>query len=128
MIQFLFWKKINKNHVGIQTNDEIEITLSNITENIVVCGHSHLPRMIKTRNKIIINPGSIGLPAYDDDLPIPFKMESLSPHAKYAILNINANGINVELISIEYDYETAASVAEKNDRKDWAKWIRTGCV
>tara|TARA_R110002049_G_scaffold2052_4_gene14794 strand:- start:525 stop:833 length:309 start_codon:yes stop_codon:yes gene_type:complete len=90
--------------------------------------NSHLPRMIKTKKKTIINPGSIGLSAYDDDLPIPHKMESLSPHAKYAVLNINPIGINVELISIEYDYETAASVAEKNNRKDWAKWIRTGRV
>ncbi len=121
-------EKINQNYVGIQTNDEIEITLSKIKEDIIVCGHSHLPRMIKTKKKTVINPGSIGLPAYDDDLPIPHKMESLSPHAKYAVLNINPTGINVELISIEYDYETAASVAEKNNRKDWAKWIRTGRV
>ena len=119
-------EKINIDYVGIQTNEEIEITLSKIQENIVVCGHSHLPRMVKTNNKIIVNPGSIGLQAYDDELPVPHKMESLSTHAKYAVIDINDNVINTELISIEYDYETAANVAELNNRQDWAKWIRTG--
>ncbi|OEK09562.1 hypothetical protein A8C32_12730 [Flavivirga aquatica] len=121
-------ERINTDYVGVQTNDEIEITLSNIKENIVVCGHSHLARMVKTKNKTIINPRSIGLPAYNDDLPIPHKMESLSPHAKYAILKINTNEINVELISVDYDFEAAARAAEKNNRNDWAKWIRTGRV
>ncbi|TGV04731.1 metallophosphoesterase family protein [Flavivirga rizhaonensis] len=121
-------EKINTDYVGVQTNDEIEITLSNIKESIITCGHSHIPRMVKTKNKTIVNPGSIGLPAYNDDLPIPHKMESLSPHAKYAILKINTNEINVELISVDYEFEAAARAAEKNNRNDWAKWIRTGRV
>lgn len=121
-------EKINIDYVGIQTNEEIDITLSKIKESIVACGHSHLPRMVKTKNKVIINPGSIGLQAYDDELPVPHKMESLSAHAKYALIDIKDNGINTELISIEYDYETAANVAEMNNRNDWAKWIRTGRI
>ncbi len=121
-------EKINIDYVDVQTNTEIEITLSNIKENIVVCGHSHIPRMLKIKNKIIINPGSIGLPAYDDELPVPHKMESLTPHAKYAIIDIKDNRTTIELISVDYDFEKPASIAEKNNRKDWAKWIRTGRV
>jgi len=121
-------EKITMNHVGVQTNEEIEYTLSRVMENIVVCGHSHLPRTIKTKNKIIINPGSVGLPAYSDTLPVPHKMESLSAHAKYAIIDINPDGINIELNAIAYDYEAAAHAAEINNREDWAKWIRTGRI
>ncbi len=121
-------EKINIDYVDIQTNEEVNSTLSKIKESIVVCGHSHLPRMVQTKNKIIINPGSIGLPAYEDELPLPHKMESLSTHAKYALIDINNNKINTELISIEYDFEIAANVAEMNNRNDWAKWIRTGRV
>ncbi len=119
-------EKINIDYVDIQTNEEITRTLSKIKESIVVCGHSHLPRMVQTKNKIIINPGSIGLPAYKDELPVPHKMESLSTHAKYALIDISNNKINTKLISIEYDFEKAASVAEINNRNDWAKWIRNG--
>ncbi len=119
-------EKINIDYVDVQTNEEINGTLSKIKESIVVCGHSHFPRMVQTKNKIIINPGSVGLPAYEDELPVPHKMESLSTHAKYALIDINKNRINTALISIEYDFETAANVAEMNNRNDWAKWIRTG--
>ena len=61
--------------------------LQNIEQKIIVCGHTHIPRVVYLANgKIIINPGSVGLPAYKDELPIVHKMESGTPHAKYVVI------------------------------------------
>lgn len=114
-------------YVDIKTNIEIEKNLKGITEDIIICGHSHKFHIIKTDTKTIINPGSVGLQAYDDDLPIYHKMENHHTNTRYCILNID-NGINVDFISLSYDFESAAKLAKKNLRPDWAKWLRTGRV
>jgi hypothetical protein len=69
-----------------------------------------------------VNPGSVGLPAYDDELPVPHAMETGSPHARYAILD----GDRIELRAIEYDVGAAVAAAKKNGRDDWARWLATG--
>ena len=109
------------------TEIECEVLiLKDIQQKIIVCGHSHVSRIVKTDNKTILNAGSVGLPAYDDDWPIPHKMENFNPYARYSILKLSENSIKIEQVAISYDYEAAARVAEKNKRNDWAKWIRTG--
>lgn len=120
-------EKLNYAFVGVKENDEIEVLLADIEERIVVCGHSHLPRVLKTASKTIINPGSVGLQAYDDDLPIFHEMENFSTDARFSVLTIeNKQLVSVEQVSVPYKFELAASLAEKNHRPDWAKWIRTG--
>ena len=119
---------LQPDYVTVRDNQEIDKTLKDIKQKIVVCGHSHISRIVETDKKIIINPGSVGLPAYDDELPIPHKMENFNPYAKYSILILSENSVKIEQIAISYDYEEAARMAEKNMRNDWAKWIRTGRV
>jgi hypothetical protein len=78
--------------------------------------------------RMIVNPGSVGLPAYDDDRPHPHLVESGSPHARYAILSKEGDGWAAELLSVEYDWEQAARDAEANGRTDWSRALRTGRV
>ncbi|HEU5369864.1 MAG TPA: metallophosphoesterase family protein, partial [Ktedonobacterales bacterium] len=62
--------------------------LGQVEQPIICCGHSHTPRAVYLPGgQLIVNPGSVGLPAYTMDEPFPHKMESGSPHAKYAILS-----------------------------------------
>ena len=75
---------------------------------------------------MIINPGSVGLPSYSDDQPYPHVMETGTPQARYAVLTRNAAGWEVEQVSVAYDHEQAAAVAERNGRSDWAAWLKTG--
>lgn len=121
-------EKLQPNYVSIKENHEIENLLSDIDQKIVLCGHSHIQRIINTENKIVINPGSVGLPAFDDDLPIPHKMENFCSHAKYSTVKIFSNNIKIEQVSLFYDYKAAVKAAEKNNRNDWAKWIKTGRI
>jgi len=119
-------ENLKADHIEIKENSEIDKVLKDIKQEIVVCGHSHVSRIVKTANKIILNTGSVGLHAYSDKLPIPHKMENFNSYARYSILTLSENSVKIEQVAIPYDYEAAAKKAEKNERIDWAKWIRTG--
>lgn len=101
--------------------------VSSIKQQIILCGHSHIPRIIYLINgKYIINPGSVGLPAYKDDVPYPHIMEAGSPHARYCIITKQNTNFGFETIAVPYNWEEAALMALKNGRTDWATWLRTG--
>ena len=96
---------------------------------LVACGHSHVARRVRVGSRLVVNPGSVGLPAYDDDAPFPHVMEAGSPHTIYALVSQvgeGADGVVVEHIALPYDHEAAARAAERNQRPDWARWLRTG--
>ncbi|MCB1037675.1 MAG: metallophosphoesterase family protein, partial [Acidobacteria bacterium] len=95
---------------------------------LVLCGHTHLPRAVQLPGgPLVVNPGSVGLPAYDHDVPCFHRMESGSPHASYAIAERRGGGPwSVEHFRIPYPHEEAARRAGELGRPDWQKWIRTG--
>lgn len=108
---------------ALRDRTEIEALIAGVTQTIIVCGHSHLPRLVALRfGRLVVNPGSVGLPAYSDDLPFPHRMESASPHARYAVIDDG----RVNQIAIEYDYRRMAATARRNGRPDWAIAIETG--
>ena len=86
---------------------------------IIVCGHTHIPRVVYLANgKIIINPGSVGLPAYKDELPVMHKMESGTPHAKYVVIEKVLGEWTIEQISVPYNWEEVAGLAVQQERYD----------
>ena len=94
---------------------------------LVCCGHTHIPRVLRSaRGQWLVNPGSVGLQAWDDDHPEPHVAEMGSPDARYAIAEKTAQGWRVTSISVPYDHEAAARIATRNGREDWARWLRTG--
>jgi predicted phosphodiesterase len=95
---------------------------------VVLCGHTHVQHQVVLDNgQMIVNPGSVGLPAFDDLLPVRHKIEAGTPHARYAIISGEDGGTwSAELKAVDYDWESAAAQAEKNASPDWAKALRTG--
>jgi len=120
-------EKLYSDHIGIKTQEELNTLLSEVNQQIVLCGHSHTPRLVELGDKTIINPGSVGLQAYDDNLPMFHKIENHSSKARYCILDLE-DKIRINHLAISYDFEKAARKAEQNNRRDWAQWIRTGRV
>lgn len=117
--------------VFLRSTADIEASVADIAQPVIFCGHSHVPRTVALPSgKLIINPGSVGLPAYTEETveeaPIFHSMESGSPHARYAILHRMRDDWQVEHIQIPYDWNHAAHVAYSNQRPDWAGWISTG--
>jgi putative phosphoesterase len=90
---------------------------------LVLCGHSHIPRLVRTT---IVNPGSVGLPAFDDTHPTLHYAETGSPHARYAIIDREPKALKINLIAIEYDWDQASRDAAAANRPDWAHALATG--
>jgi len=100
-----------------------------IANAVILCGHTHVPRVMRLSDgRLVVNPGSVGLQAFDDDHLHPHVVENASPHARYALLHRQPSGWQVELRGVPYDHEAAARQAEANDRPDWADALRTGFV
>jgi predicted phosphodiesterase len=94
---------------------------------LILCGHTHLPRCERLPDgRMLVNPGSVGLQAYDDAHPHDHIVETGSPHARYALLTRKPDGWGVKLRRVDYDFEAAARQAEAHGRDDWAHALRTG--
>jgi predicted phosphodiesterase len=125
-------EQVKTSGVRLRTTREIEASVADIAQPVILCGHSHLPHTVYlTPGKLIVNPGSVGLPAYTMpattwEESVPYEMESGSPHARYALLSKRESGWQVEHVQVPYDWEYAAEVARSNQRSEWAEWLTTG--
>ena len=120
---------IENGRARLASRSEITQRLGNTNAHVMLCGHTHIPRIVEiSESVLLVNPGSVGLPAYEDDLPEKHIMESGSPHARYAVLEFNNNRWSAELIAVPYDFKRASEQARKNKRNDWAIALQTGYV
>lgn len=111
----------------LRSDSEITALLHGQSSRAVMCGHTHIPRSVTTESgQLIVNPGSVGLPAYTDDEPVIHSMENYSPHASYAIIEEHGTGWTVQQIKISYDHQKAAAEAGKRHREDWVHFLTTG--
>jgi predicted phosphodiesterase len=113
--------------VFLSSTADILAHLQGVAQEVVLCGHSHVPRTVWLPDgRLVVNPGSVGIPAYTEDLPHPHVMEAGSPHARYAVISWQPAGWAVEQIALPYAWNEAAAVARRNGREDRAGWIETG--
>lgn len=111
----------------VREDQEILSLLGNQNSEVIICGHTHIPRSVHmSTEQLIVNPGSVGLPAYTDDEPCLHSMETFSPDANYAVIEKTEKGWQVEHIKVPYDHHKAAASANKRGREDWAHFLTTG--
>jgi predicted phosphodiesterase len=79
--------------------------LQNVDADVICVGHTHQPYVLTVGDKLVINPGSIGLPRDGD------------PRASYAVIENN----RVELKRLEYPVEATIRVLEAGPLPDLAK-------
>jgi predicted phosphodiesterase len=117
-------EEVSAQGIALRSSTAIRALLTGVTQPVVLCGHSHLSHTVYLPDgTLVVNPGSVGLPAYIDE---GGAIEAGSPHARYALLAKAAQGWQVEHIVLPYDWELAASAAREHNRPDWATWIATG--
>ena len=109
------------------TAAEIEARLGGVDAGLVVCGHTHVPRSVRSaRGNLIVNPGSVGQPAYADDQPYPHVIESGSPDARYGIVEYIGGQWRSSLVAVPYRHEEMAALANSRGRLDWECALLTG--
>ena len=95
---------------------------------LILCGHTHVPRMMQCGGVLIVNPGSVGLQAYDDEHPHSHIVENGAPHARYAIAEKSGASWQVNLRAVPYDHTAQAGVAAARHRLEWAFALQTGLM
>jgi len=103
---------------------------SGLEASLILCGHTHVPRAMQVAaGPLVVNPGSVGLQACDDDQPRPHVIETGSPLARWGIVERRGDSAwSVQLRATPYDWQAAAARAEANGRGDWADALATGFV
>lgn len=109
--------------------ETIEEKARGIEQSLILCAHTHIPRAVKLRDgRMIVNPGSVGCPGYRDTAPFPHAVETGTPDANYAILELRADNWQVTFRQIPYDHEAMAALARQNQRLEWASALSTGWI
>lgn len=99
-----------------ENSKEADEVMNNIDEDILVCGHTHIPYVKSYGEKLLVNAGSVG------------KSKTGSPNANYVIIDIIDSIVEVEIIEVFYDFEKVAKEIEENKilPNDFARLIREG--
>lgn len=107
-----------------ENSEEAEEVMLDLEEDILICGHTHIPYSRYYGEKLIINAGSVG------------KTKTNNANANYVIIDIKNKGevekvcqcIEVEIVEVPYDFEKIAKEIEENEilPNDFARLIREG--
>jgi predicted phosphodiesterase len=121
-----FCDTVDGDRLRLATRAEVEDRLPADAPALVACGHTHVARVVSARGTLVVNPGSVGLQAYEDDHPSHHFVDGGSPHAQYAVIEAGAGGWQVSQHRVAYDWSAAAALAAHNGRPDWAHALATG--
>lgn len=109
--------------------ENVEAEAAGISASLILCGHSHTPRVVRLRDgRLVVNPGSVGLPGYRADAPSAHIMQTGTPDACYAILEGTERRWTTTIRYVPYDHMAMAELARRNRRPDWASALATGWV
>ena len=105
---------------SITDDKKLSTMIASHPERLLAGGHTHIQMVRRFRDRLIINPGSVGLP-----FEIAGEKGSRNPaRAEYATINYEGGNLSVNLKRVEYDVsELKETVYEsKFPHKEW--WIR----
>lgn len=107
--------------------EAIEAEAGGIAASLILCGHTHLPRVVRLRDgRLVVNPGSVGCPGYRWDVPVEHVVEAGTPHACYAILERTEGVWHTTIRHVPYDHMRMAELAARNGSLVWASALATG--
>lgn len=80
------------NEYLFEDNDNIKEIIDNMSEDILVCAHTHIPYVKDFENKKIINVGSVGKPKIGN------------PNGTYALIEVVDGQVLTKIREVEYEY------------------------
>ncbi|MEM1299684.1 MAG: metallophosphoesterase family protein [Pseudomonadota bacterium] len=116
-------------HVAPAPLNDIETAAVGHDYSLLLCAHTHLPRTVRLSDgRMVVNPGSVGCPAYTDDSPVEHVVASGTPDASYAVLEHTEAGWSVTHRLVPYDHMAMSRMAAERGRPDWAEGLATGRI
>ncbi len=115
--------------VRMSSLDAIEKHAQGITQSLILCAHTHLARAVRLRDgRLIVNPGSVGVPGFSYNVPFPHLIEAGTPDARYAILEFADASWRVTFRHVPYDHDAMAALARRNGDNEFASALATGWI
>lgn len=122
-----FLESIVGTTVRAATPSEIAERLGTEGAAVIACAHTHIPRVLRSDNgRLLVNPGSVGLPAYDADEPVPHVVETGCVDARYAIVERGPRGWSALHVAVPYDHASMARLAARRNRPEWERALMRG--
>ena len=119
-----FLDTIEGSQIRAGSAQEIEERLGSIAAPVVACGHTHIPRVVRTdRDQLLLNPGSVGLQAYLEGRAV---VENGAPDARYAVVERRNGAWSAQLLAVPYDHASMADLAKSHGRPDWETALQCG--
>lgn len=93
----------------------------------IACGHSHVQRQRRLADgRLLLNPGSVGLPAYRGTQPSCYAVHCTVVDARYAVIERIDGVWQARSCAVAYDHPAMARLAARNGFPDWARALASG--
>jgi diadenosine tetraphosphatase ApaH/serine/threonine PP2A family protein phosphatase len=126
-----YWldRVLDDGSIAARPLEEVETDAAGIAASLILCGHTHLPRVVRLSDgRLVVNAGSVGCPGYDGRHPVYHKVHTGTPDACYAILERTASGWSTTFRYVPYDHMAMAELARQGGLPVWASALATGWV
>jgi predicted phosphodiesterase len=115
--------------VTCRPQDQIEQFAVGVDFPLILCAHTHVPRSIRLSDgRMIVNPGSVGCPGYEDHHPVYHVMQTGTSNASYVVVEKLAGARTVSFRSVPYNTDRMVKLALAHGRTEWANAVASGWV
>jgi predicted phosphodiesterase len=109
----------------ITTSETLDEYFAGQDAQILVGGHTHVQMTRQHRRRLLLNPGSVGMPC---EFPKPGQDQRYLRWAEYAILEANDSKLTTTLYRLPVDFEYLAQTARASGLPDVEFWISNWSV
>ena len=114
-------------HVVLRDRDAVAADATGVDASLMLCGHTHIPRRVDLHSgRVILNPGSVGCPAFGDAAPFPDTVQTDTGTACYAVVRKTSAGWATVFRHIPYDPRRMIEMVRAVDYPNWETRLATG--
>ena len=106
-------------------SEKLDEIFAEQSASIWVGGHTHTQLVRQHRGKLLVNPGSVGIPF---EFPMRGPNQRTLPWAEYAVLEITDGGISASLRRVPIDFTYLAQIARASGLPDVEFWLSTWVI
>ena len=113
--------------VVLRNRSGIEGEAAGLPGTLFLCGHTHIARRIDLSDgRCVVNPGSVGCPAYGDSSPHTHTIQNGTATAAYAIVEASAYGWVTSFRRLPYEASRMIEMAISHNHPQWVERLRSG--